>query len=47
MGFDGKLSLHPSQVLALHAAFQPSETEVARARGIIDLFAGAGDGNAG
>jgi len=45
MGFDGKTLIHPAQIEAANRAFSPSETEILRAREIVDLFAG-GDGQA-
>ncbi|KLE32355.1 HpcH/HpaI aldolase/citrate lyase family protein [Aurantiacibacter luteus] len=38
-GFAGMLAIHPSQVEHINAAFTPSETELAEARAIVDLFA--------
>ena len=38
MGMDGKTLIHPKQIAACHAAFSPSEEEVAWARKINDLF---------
>lgn len=38
MGMDGKTLIHPKQVEACHAAFSPSEEEIAWARKINDLF---------
>ncbi|MBO0347086.1 CoA ester lyase [Roseibium sp. CAU 1637] len=38
MGMDGKTLIHPKQIEACHAAFSPSEEEVAWARRINDLF---------
>jgi citrate lyase subunit beta/citryl-CoA lyase len=35
LGFDGKGSIHPSQVPILHAAFTPSESEMEEARAIV------------
>ena len=39
MGMDGKTLVHPKQVDACHAAFSPSEAEIAWARRINDAFA--------
>lgn len=38
-GFVGKLAIHPDQVAVINAAFTPTETEIARARQIVKLFA--------
>ncbi|WP_153771572.1 CoA ester lyase [Labrenzia sp. CE80] len=38
MGMDGKTLIHPKQIEACHAAFSPSEEEIAWARKINDLF---------
>lgn len=42
LGFGGKLCVHPGQVALAHAAFAPSEDEVAHARRV--LAAGEGQG---
>lgn len=38
MGMDGKTLIHPKQIAACHAAFSPSDEEVAWARRINDAF---------
>jgi len=38
-GFDGKSLIHPSQIAAAHAAFSPSEAEIAWARAVVAAFA--------
>ena len=38
MGMDGKTLIHPKQIAPCHAAFSPSEEEVAWARKINSLF---------
>lgn len=38
-GFTGMMAIHPSQVAPINAAFTPSETEVAAAQAVVDLFA--------
>lgn len=38
-GFTGMLAIHPAQVAVINAAFEPSESELAQARAIVDLFA--------
>lgn len=38
MGFSGKISIHPSQIDVINAAFTPSKEEVAEARELIALF---------
>lgn len=35
MGYSGKMAIHPAQVAVIHAAFRPSEAEIARARTLI------------
>jgi citrate lyase subunit beta/citryl-CoA lyase len=45
LGFDGKTLVHPSQVEACNAAFAPSESAVADARGVLEAWeAGRGRG---
>ena len=39
MGMDGKTLIHPKQIAPCHAAFSPSEEEIAWARRINALFA--------
>ncbi len=41
LGFDGKWAIHPAQLPAIHAAFTPTEGEIARAQRIIDAYANA------
>ncbi|MFA5851462.1 MAG: aldolase/citrate lyase family protein, partial [Spirochaetales bacterium] len=36
LGFSGKAAIHPSQIPVIHAAFAPTEKEVAKAARIID-----------
>lgn len=38
MGFAGKMCIHPGQIAALNAAFQPSEMAIDRARRIVAAF---------
>ncbi len=38
-GFSGMMAIHPAQVPVINAAFTPSETEIAHARRVVDLFA--------
>jgi len=38
-GFSGMLAIHPSQIETINVAFVPSETELARARAIMAIFA--------
>ena len=38
-GFDGKTLIHPSQIAACHAAFVPSQDEIAAARKVLAAFA--------
>jgi citrate lyase subunit beta / citryl-CoA lyase len=45
LGFDGKTLVHPGQVEACNAAFSPSESAVAQARGVLEAWrAGRGAG---
>ncbi|WP_428645283.1 HpcH/HpaI aldolase/citrate lyase family protein [Roseibium sp.] len=39
MGMDGKTLIHPKQIVPCHAAFSPSEEEIAWARRINEIFA--------
>lgn len=39
LGFDGKTLIHPAQIAPCHAAFAPSDEQVARARAIVGAFA--------
>lgn len=38
-GFSGMLAIHPAQIEAINAAFEPSAEEIEHARQIVDLFA--------
>ena len=38
MGFSGKISIHPSQIDVINAAFTPDKTQVAEARELVALF---------
>ncbi len=38
-GFTGMMAIHPAQIAVINAAFTPSETEIAHARAIVELFA--------
>ena len=40
-GFSGMMASHPAQVLAINAAFAPSEDELAEARAVIAAFESA------
>jgi citrate lyase subunit beta / citryl-CoA lyase len=37
-GFDGKIAIHPDQVVVINAAFTPASEELARARRIVSAF---------
>jgi citrate lyase subunit beta/citryl-CoA lyase len=41
-GFDGKLAVHPNQVVAIRGAFVPTTTELAWARGVVEFAADGG-----
>ncbi len=43
-GFDGKSLIHPSQIAPCHAAFAPTEAELARARAVVAAFDGRSEG---
>jgi citrate lyase subunit beta/citryl-CoA lyase len=38
-GFGGKMCIHPRQVTAIHAAYRPSASEIAWARGLLEALA--------
>lgn len=38
LGFTGKASIHPSQIPVIHAAFTPSEAQIAKARRVCAAF---------
>lgn len=38
LGFTGKASIHPNQLAAIHAAFSPSDAQVAKAREVCKVF---------
>jgi citrate lyase subunit beta/citryl-CoA lyase/(S)-citramalyl-CoA lyase len=46
MGFTGRACIHPKQIAGVHAAFAPSEAEVARARRVLEAFDAAKGGAA-
>ncbi|MDP3861033.1 MAG: aldolase/citrate lyase family protein, partial [Phaeovulum sp.] len=46
MGFTGKLAIHPAQVAPILDAFQPSETEITRARRVLAALDAARGGAA-
>ena len=46
-GFDGKLTLHPNQVTAVHKGFAPSAAEVKEAEEIVAAFAAPGAADKG
>ena len=43
LGFDGKSLIHPSQIAPCHAAFAPTEEELARAQRLVEAFAGGAE----
>lgn len=45
-GFTGMLALHPNQIAPIHAAFAPTEEEIAHARAIVAHFAAGGGAGA-
>jgi len=43
LGFDGKSLIHPSQIASCHKAFAPSESEIERARALVEAFHGGAE----
>ncbi len=43
LGFDGKSLIHPSQIAACHAAFAPTDEEIARAERLIEASTGGAE----
>jgi len=43
LGFDGKSLIHPNQIAPCHRAFAPSDTEIERARRLVDAFRGGAE----
>jgi citrate lyase beta subunit len=43
MGFDGKSLIHPSQIAPCHAAFAPTEEEIARAERLVEAASGGAE----
>jgi citrate lyase subunit beta/citryl-CoA lyase len=43
LGFDGKSLIHPSQIEPCHRAFAPSDTEIERARSLVEAFHGGAE----
>ncbi len=43
LGFDGKSLIHPNQIEPCHQAFAPSETEIRRARALVEAFKGGAE----
>ena len=41
LGFDGKGCIHPRQIAIVHEAFAPTQTELKKARRIVNAFEGA------
>jgi len=41
LGFTGKTAIHPNQIAAIHAAFTPSDAEIAKAKRVIETFEAA------
>jgi citrate lyase subunit beta/citryl-CoA lyase len=42
LGFFGKSAIHPGQLSAIHAAFTPTDDELAWAQDVVDAFDSAG-----
>jgi citrate lyase subunit beta/citryl-CoA lyase len=47
MGFDGKQSIHPAQLSTINAVFSPHESEVKRAREVVEAYEAAMRGGQG
>ncbi len=43
LGFDGKSLIHPNQIAACHAAFAPTDEEIARAERLIEAATGGAE----
>ena len=43
LGFDGKSLIHPNQIEPCHQAFAPSDSEIERARRLVDAFHGGAE----
>ena len=43
LGFDGKSLIHPDQIELCHRTFAPSESEIERARRLVDAFHGGAE----
>lgn len=43
LGFDGKTLIHPSQIAPCHAAFAPSDEDIARARRLVEAASGGAE----
>jgi citrate lyase beta subunit len=43
LGFDGKSLIHPNQIAPCHRAFAPSDTEIQRARRLVEAFHGGAE----
>ena len=43
LGFDGKSLIHPDQIALCHQAFAPTETEIDRARRLVDAATGGAE----
>lgn len=44
MGFDGKWAIHPAQLEPIHAAFNPTDAEIAKALQIVAAYEQGGEG---
>jgi citrate lyase subunit beta/citryl-CoA lyase len=43
LGFDGKSLVHPNQIAPCHTAFAPAESELDRARRLVEAFSGGAE----
>jgi len=43
LGFDGKSLIHPTQIAPCHAAFAPTDGEIARAERLVEAFSGGAE----
>jgi citrate lyase subunit beta/citryl-CoA lyase len=43
LGFDGKSLIHPGQIAPCHQAFGPTQSEIQRARALVEAFRGGAE----
>ena len=47
LGFQGRVAIHPKQLVIIEQAFRPSEARLQRARDVLDRVAGASEAGRG